>query len=117
MELMLVVFIVAILASLSFVYYGSCKEKACAKDLVTAARGCAADVIGECIGKKGGEFDVSGLPSCGNRSLGNAGLVGFSVSGCCTGFLVETVGSKVEHYKGRCEGDLEKDLVCELVNK
>ena len=118
-ELMLVVFIISVLAALSLVYYGQYRQRAQAKDLMTVARGCAADVIAECIGASGNIADLStrSLGSCENRTMEGTGLIETTVTGCCTDFTVESVGTEVTLYKGECAGDYSDNLECDIVKR
>ncbi len=118
-ELMLVVFIISVLAALSLVYYGRYQQRARAKDLMTVARGCAADVISECVGKSGNIADLStySFHSCQNRTMEGTGEIETTISGCCTDFTVESVGTKITLYKGECRGDYSDRLECDIVKK
>ena len=118
-ELMLVVFIISVLAALSLVYYGQYRQRARAKDLMTVARGCAADVVSECVSNSGSIADLSAhaFSSCGNRTLDGTGEIETTVSGCCTDFRVESVGAKVTLYKGVCSGDYSDKLECDIVKR
>ncbi len=118
-ELMLVIFIISVLTALSLVYYGRYHQRARAKDLMTVARGCAADVISECVAKSGNIADLSTyfFHSCQNRTMEGTGEIETSVVGCCTDFTVDSVGTKVTLYKGECTGDYSDRLECDIVGR
>jgi prepilin-type N-terminal cleavage/methylation domain-containing protein len=118
-ELMLVIFIISVLAALSVVYFGQYRQRAQAKDLMTVARGCAADVIAECVGESGNIADLGAhsFSSCENRTMEGTGLIETTVTGCCTNFTVESVGAKVTLYKGECSGDYSDNLECDIVKR
>jgi len=118
-ELMLVVFIISLLSAMSLVYYGIYRERAQAKDLMTTARGCAADVISECVMNNGSIVGLSthSFSSCDNRYFENTGDVTIMVSGCCTEFRIEAVGSKLTRYKGECSGDYRDKVECDVVGR
>jgi prepilin-type N-terminal cleavage/methylation domain-containing protein len=119
-ELMVVLLIIIMLSSFALFSYDRYKEKARAKELITLARGCSVDVVAECLLRKKemtDPLDKAVFQNCGNRTLEGLGTVELTLSGCCTDFEVEAVGSKIEHYKGKCTGDYRERIECNIEDR
>ena len=110
-ELMIVIAIIAILASVALTQYKDYVRKAKAKDLITVARNCAMEVITQC--QVSGSYNETNIDACGSIDTPNVGNVDPEVNGDCNGTVTVTASADIDGktYSVNCEYNGDK-LTC-----
>ena len=122
-ELLIVIAIIAILASIAIPQYLKYQRKAKVSSYAEPiARGCLMDMVSQCIDINSGTINATQLPNCNSTQSSPGGTVNVNVANsgtCSNGQLasatVEANVTGVSDYKAQCSTDANGNIQCKVV--